>query len=494
MKKSFLLIFIIAFAMVYTSCSKEFLDEIPTEDVSESAATATTGNLFLVINGIHRSLYIRYGAQGTSGIGSLMIQNDVLGEDFVMTARANGWFVSASAWNDHTNANDSDNLFPYRTYYRIIRNANVVITGAEDAVGPENEKRAAMGQALFYRAWGHFQLVQLYGSRYKKGGGNSQLGVPIRLTPDNEPLARSTVEEVYAQVNTDLDDAMELLEGYNRPNKSHIDQSVAQGLKARVNLVQQNYEIAAEFANMARQGYELMSNEEYFSNFNTYTNREWMWGSHIVEDQTDYFGNFGAYISRNYSSSNIRGNPKSISSVLYGQISPTDIRASLFDPTGQHQNLPAGVELPSNFAKKPFTNQKFIAAGNGDSRMDVPYMRAAEMYLIEAEALSYFDENAAREVLFEFASNRDPEYTMSTNSGEELREEIYIQRRIELWGEGFRFYDLKRLNLPLDRTGANHDASVISDVFIVAAGDKRWEWLIPQDALNANPLLVQNPL
>ena len=84
-------------------------------------------------------------------------------------------------------------------------------------------------------------------------------------------------------------------------------------------------------------------------------------------------------------------------------------------------------------------------------------------------------------------------YTLSTNTGQALKEEIYVQRRIELWGEGFRFYDLKRLNLPLDRTGANHNANLISDVFTVAAGDPRWQWVIPQDALNANPLLVQNP-
>lgn len=486
--------FTVAFAMLYTSCSDDFLDEVPTEDVAEVSATATTGNLFLVINGIHRSLYIRYGAQGRTGISSMMILNEVLGEDFVHTARGLNWFISASAWNDHTSANNANDLFPYRTYFRIVRNANVVIAGAEDAEGPSEERDAALGQALVYRAWSHFQMVQLYGKRYEEGGNNTQLGIPIRLTPDNDPLPRATVEEVYTQINQDLDQAMLLLDGYTRPNKSHLDISVAQGLKARVNLVQKNYLIAADFANKARSGYTLMSNEEYFSGFNDYENREWMWGSHIVEDQSDTFGNFGAYVSRNFSSTSIRQNPPAIFSPLYDKISDTDIRKELWDPTGQHENLPAGVILPSNFARRPYTNQKFIAAGNGDSRMDTPYMRAAEMYLIEAEALSYSDEAAAKQVLFEYASNRDPQYTLSTNSGQDLKEEIYVQRRVELWGEGFRFYDLKRLNLPLDRTGGNHDANLVADVFFVPAGDNRWQWLIPQDAINANPLLEQNPL
>lgn len=494
MKKYILIIFAIAFAILPTSCSEDFLEEVPTEDVAESSATATTGNLFLIINGIHRSLYIRYGAQGRTGISSLMIMNEVLGEDVVHNARGLNWFISASGWNDHTSATNANDLFPFRTYYRIIKNANIIIEGAEGAEGPADERNAALGQALAYRAWAHFQMVQLYGERYEQGGNNSQPGVPLRLTPDNDPLPRASVEEVYAQVNEDLDLAINLLEGYTRPNNSHLDQSVAQGIKARVNLVQQNYGVAAEFANEARQGYDLMSHEEYFSSFNDYENREWMWGSHIVEDQSDTFGNFGAYFSRNFSSTSIRQNPPSMFAPLYDEIADTDIRKELWDPTGEHNNLPSGVGLPSNFSRYPYTNQKFIAAGNGDSRMDTPYMRAAEMYLIEAEALSYIDEDAARDVLYEFASNRDPEYTLSTNSGEDLREEVYVQRRVELWGEGFRFYDLKRLNLPLDRSGGNHNANLVSDVFFVPADDNRWQWLIPQDALNANPLLDQNPL
>lgn len=489
----FTLLFVVL-GLALSSCSEEFLEEVPTESVSDVTATSTTGNLFLVINGIHRSLYIRYGAQGRSGIGSLMIQNDVLGEDFVMTSRGNGWFVSAAGWLDHTNADDSDNLFPYRTYYRIIRNANVVINGAENAEGDAAERQAALGQATLYRAWAHFQMVQLYGIRYSAGAENTQPGIPIRLTADNDPLPRASVEEVYAQINTDLDAAIELLDGYVRPNKSHLDQSVALGLKARVALVQQNYQVAADYAAQARANYNLMSNDDYYANFNTYTNGEWMWGSYIQEDQTDYYGNFGAYVSRNYSSTNIRTNPKAINNLLYDQISETDIRAVLFDPTGQHDSLPPGYSIASNFSLFPYTNQKFLAAGTGDSRMDVPYMRAGEMYLIEAEALSYIDEGAARSVLFDFASNRDPEYTLSTNTGQALKEEIYIQRRIELWGEGFRFYDLKRLNQPLDRTGANHVQTVINNVYEVPAGDNRWQWLIPLDALNANPLLEQNPI
>jgi hypothetical protein len=68
-----------------------------------------------------------------------------------------------------------------------------------------------------------------------------------------------------------------------------------------------------------------------------------------------------------------------------------------------------------------------------------------------------------------------------------------LNRRLELWGEGFRFTDLKRHNLPLDRTGTNHTLSLCIETSI-PAGDVRWEWLIPRQEIDANKQMVQNPL
>jgi len=487
-----LILLILVFTSVFfNSCEKDFLEEVPTEDIASETATETTENLFLVVNGIHRSLYITYGSNRRGGVGAFMMQVEALGEDYVMTDRGNNRFINFYKWIDNRDASDSDNLFPYRVYYRIIRNANTIINGADQAVGPIEQRNAAVGQALIYRAWAHFQMVQLYAKRYVPGETNSQLGIPISLTVDQEPAERPTVEAVYAQVNKDLDDAIIALEGYTRPNKSHLDKSIAQGLKARIALVQGNYATAAQFAEIARVGYALMSRDDYFNNFSDFTSDEWMWGSHIQEDQTTFFSSYGSHISRNFSSNNIRRNPKAINSTLYDAIPDTDIRKLLFDPTGEHLNLPAGVTLPPGGVLKPYTSQKFIAEGTDDSRMDVPYMRVSEMYLIEAEAKARMGDASAANVLFNYAIVRDPSYMLSTNTGTALVDEILLQRRWELWGEGFRWYDLKRMDLPLNRNGANHIPSLAVELDI-PAGDDRWQWLIPQDAINANPLLKQN--
>ena len=95
--------------------------------------------------------------------------------------------------------------------------------------------------------------------------------------------------------------------------------------------------------------------------------------------------------------------------------------------------------------------------------------------------------------LFDLGVKRDPSYKLSIAIGSALIDEILFQRRIELWGEGFRFTDLKRLNLPLNRNGANHNTAV-AVIFDVPAGDNMWEFLIPRRELDANKAVVQNPL
>ena len=90
-------------------------------------------------------------------------------------------------------------------------------------------------------------------------------------------------------------------------------------------------------------------------------------------------------------------------------------------------------------------------------------------------------------------SKRDPSYKQSSSTGATLIDEILFNRRIELWGEGFRFLDLKRLNLPLNRNGANHNTAV-AVLFDVPAGDPRWEFLIPRRELDSNKAVTQNPL
>src|SRR5690606_6117379 len=153
--------------------------------------------------------------------------------------------------------------------------------------------------------------------------------------------------------------------------------------------------------------------------------------------------------------------------------------------------------------------------------------RLPEMHLIMAEGYARGGQEAdARNALYVVAHDRDPAYALSTKSGEQLTDEIMFQRRVELWVEGFRFLDLKRLNLDLDRgpaprrdfnqggaangwrSGANptnldplasnfnmYEEQAVGELSrYVPAGAKEWEWVIPHLEIEYNPLCEQNPM
>lgn len=480
-------------AFLLTSCSNDFLDVEPTDAVSEDLVASSAENLMAAINGMHRNMYRRQNdSQGQNGYGAQMISADVMGEDVILPTTGNGWFVSTLRWLHTDNESSSYVSYPWDFWYSMIRNANIIIANGAEAEGDPELINKALGEAHAYRAFGHFQLVQIFGKRYIAGETNDALGVVIRTDGnDNGAKPRATVQEVYDQVWADFLKAEELLEETSQDNNSHFSVNNVRGLMARVALVQQDYGKAASYAESAREAYSLMSRDEYKSGFNDYENGEWMWGIHVQEDQSDGFGNFMAYMSRNFSSTQIRTSPKVMNIKLYEAFPDSDVRKQLVDPTGLHEDL----DLPSNFSKFEYTSQKFLAQSTSLSIGDVPFMRAAEMYLIEAEAKYQMGQEAASKlVLAELVSARDSEFTAFTTSGDAYYEEILVQRRMELWGEGFRLFDLKRLGRRLDRNDTNTSRTVINSLYIVEPDDTRWQWAIPRQELNANEEIVQNPI
>lgn len=479
-------------AVTTVSCKDSFLEKVPTTRVAPETVFSNMDNAYATINGLHRSLYRQwYSVQAEGGQSGNMIYMEVLGEDYVMTAAGNGWFNNEYKWLQNHNANSNMVRFNYGFYYSLIGNANQIIASIDETPGSDADRNFIKAQALTYRAWSYFQMVQLYGKRYVKGGDNSSMGMSLILEPSTDVVPRHTVEETYRQINEDLDAAIALFaNATTRPNNSHLNLSVAKGVKARVALTQQEWTLAASMAREARQGYRLMNEEEYLSGFSNFNLPEVMWGFEHREDQPTYFYSFFAYVG-NFSSTNTRGNPKAINSTLYARISDTDVRKQLWDSTGA---LP-GFPIAANGARFPYMTRKFLLENPGNSNGDLALMRSSEMILIEAEALARQGgrDAEAADVIMELAKTRDPNYTRTTKTGADLIEHIMTQRRIELWGEGFRFYDLKRLNQPLDRNGANHNAT-LTVTYDVPAGDPKWQFLIPQGEIDrTQKVVLQNP-
>lgn len=496
MKLKILLITILTGSLL-VSCKEDFLNTAPTDATSTSSVFSDTKTAWAAVNGLHRHMFRQiYGSQPQGGQSGNMLFMDIYGEDLVFPNVANTWLLTEYRWIAHANPAAASNLYNYGFYYALIDNANMIIHNIDDATGSDADKAAIKAQALTYRGWSYFQLVQLFGKRYVAGSANSDLGVSLVLESSTTAVPRNTVGEVYQQIDQDLNDAISLFTtaGYTRPNKSHFNVNITKGIKARVALTKQDWPTAEQMAKEAKQGFALMTGEQYTQGFNSYENPEWMWSSRIIQPETNYFYSFFAYMSNNYNASVIRQTPKVMFSVLYNKMTDTDIRKTLYDETGTDVvNFPLPL---STFVRAPYLHKKFRVADLGSSIGDVPYMRAAEMYLIEAEAQARQNKNAdAAETLRQLVVTRDPAYVTSSNTGQDLVDEILIQRRIELWGEGFRFLDIKRTNSKLDRTGGNHNGTFTNNVMIVEPTDSRWQLQIPQQEINrSNGLVVQNPV
>ena len=483
--------------IIPASCSKDFLETRPTEQLAAGDVFNSLTGAWGAINGVHRSMYIQYNSvQAHGGMAGMFNYIDFMGTDLLFNTTSNGWYLNPYRWVEHRNERSNQVLY-WTNLYRLISNINQIINNIDDIEGSETEKKHIKGQALAYRAWAHFMLVQLYADRFVPGAANSHAGVPYMEVVTFEGQERLSVAETYAKINADITAAITNLEGYTRANKSHINKSVAQAIQAQIALVQGNWDLAATSANAAREGFSFMTTAQHQDGYNSISNPEFMWASYVQEDQTLYFYSFFAFMSNNFNASVIRQSPKSILKDLYDQITPTDVRKSFWYPTAVASAQPA---VPPNGVRFNYMSSKFKAVSTADSRGDNPWIRVAEMYLIEAEALARQEgkEDLAKDVLYLLANNRDPQYVRSSNSGQALIDEILIQRRIELWGEGRNFTDLKRLGLPLNRPEAEsggmggHVASIAIKL-TEPAGTNNWTWMIPRAEIDTNPNLEQNP-
>lgn len=538
--KKYILALTLAITVLGSSCQKDFLETESTSNVDQSVLFKDTKSAMMAINGIHRIMYDKGNYAPKMGYQYYMLYMDFLGEDLVYT-KNNAQFLTETNWTRHRQPTNQYPRHIYEFLYQIISNANMVIANIDNAAGPQEERDYIKGQALFYRSFAHFSAVQLYGERYDRNnaGNNNQLGIVLRLENSTDPKARSTVEETYTSVNEDMDEAIRLLSNvtFERSTKMHINQHVARAIKARILLTQGRWIEAAEMAKLVVQNSGAQLDNSLYDykqgRMSDASNSEVIWAK-IAQPalETATLFNFYSYISNTNISYN-RNTPRAIYNLLYEKISPTDIRKQLWvENVVGHQ----GLVFPPGGNRYKWMSQKFIVdhpdnTSNGYSgaivTADLAFVRLPEMYLIMAEAYARGNqEDLAKDALYTVAKDRDPAYERSTKSGEALIEEIMFQRRVELWGEGFRFLDLKRLNLPLDRgpkprAGFNQGGAVngwrsnsnptnldpLASNFnmyeeqpvgelsrYVPAGAKEWQWVIPDLEIQYNPLCEQNPL
>ena len=457
------------------------------------------------------------------GYASTMMMMDASGQDEPSQVSGYNWYNKPLRFVDRT-ANSETTYFIWNQCYKNIKVANDVLKSV-DLENLSDVAKSYVGQAYAMRAFEYFTLIQIYQFSYK--GHEDAAGVPIVTEKTAEAEAnnnpRAAVKDVYKQIMDDLNTAIDYLTD-SRSAKSEINRQVAYGLRARVNLVMQNWSDAAADAKKAAEGYTPLSKDAAAApGFNDVSASNWIWGN-IVDESNDIVQsgilNFPSMMC------SFTGNGYSptyacrmINSKLWKEIPSTDVRKGWWID----ENLNSPIVNPKyvvhqedededgNVVKylavynqtgdevaditEPYTNVKFGAYknqyGNELNACDIPLMRVEEMILIQAEATAMGGNvEEGKRILENFVRTyRDPSYTCNATTAEGVQDAVWFQRRVELWGEGFSFTDLLRLKKPLDRTGANYEVSVR---FNLPAESPIFLYLIPEDEENHNEALVGN--
>lgn len=437
------------------------------------------------------------------GYGSIMLNLDSRGIDMVGLDNGYNWFSNAMTFEDLFFTGRQTNIM-WRTLYNQIYTANSVI-GTINPTTEDNSLKYYLAQALALRAFDYFVLAQMYQHTYK--GHESAPCVPL-VTNENaneaaaNGCARSTVQQVYDQIMKDLNSAVSLLESTtkNRGNdKRYISKEVAYGLRARVNLTMQNWTAAAADAQKAIDGSGAPYSREEVGKpgFTDSNDRSWMWGIVIAETDrvvTSGIVNFPSHMgSLNYGYASV-GAWRLVNKKLFNEIPDTDIRKGWWlDANKQSKNLNAAqIAQAGKYGCPAYTQMKYgpykDVMGQSTNASHIPLMRIEEMYLILAEAQAMGGNPATgAATLQKFVKDyRDPSYVCAASSATAVQDEVWMQRRIELWGEGLSYFDIQRLNKGVDRRGAGFPAAY---VFNVQSGDNTLIYRIPESEEQANSLI-----
>jgi hypothetical protein len=421
----------ISFALIaiwsLTSCDNE-LETAPTDQASGEEVFKTAESAETVINGAWAKLNDDGPTYANLGYSTVLRASDAMGSDVAVLTNKYG-YASTYAFTEMINNTLSRPQFIWSTLYSTINNMNNVITRIDRTEGSQVKKDQVKGQAKALRAFCYLNLASFYQYSYLKD--KTALTAPIYTEPStisSVPKKRASLEEIYTLIKSDLTEADQLLTNYTRNNKDKIDKTVVNGLLARAYLSTGEWSKAVAAAKTARTGYPLMTSEKYKEGFNDISNGEWIWGHGQTQEQS---GASYAFHFLDVSSSGSYYYSFMADPFFKDLFDTNDIRSQLFQWDGLQ-----GREGLLRYSKFKFKTG-LIA--------DIVLMRASEMYLIEAEAeVRNGNVTNAVTALNQLKTSRNANTYTGSLAQSDVIKEILIERRKELFGEGFSLSDIIR--------------------------------------------------
>jgi hypothetical protein len=483
-------LFLMALVVAWLAGCENSLTEYPQQSLDQDLALSNTSGLSAAVTGLYDAIQSANIAGGNYNVVAEIMADNVVWK---------GSFTDYADFNNRQMTPLNGNTVGWWTdSYVAINMANVVL----DAVGKISDpalttaqKDIWRGDCYFVRGMVYFQLALAYGKPWNFTSDHSHLAVPVRTKPvasssDFENLPRATMAAVFAQVESDLQQAVTLLPATRTDRRA--TRYAALGYLMRMELEKRNYAAAASYAQQIMAGgFSLtaspygpfqtkFSTESVFEIAHTTTDNPGVnAGQHAFYAPTSLAGRGDIVISQSYVDAVNR---------IITPAQQTAITAASGTATDQRRTL-----LLNGLVANTSATVKFYRTTNDDNVLTLRY---ADVLLTRAEALAeqaaslaavpaevYTLVNTVRKraitVTGGTSSNTLIEYSAASFADKQaLIDAILLERRVELAFEGDRFYTLRRRGL---------------DMRGLAPSDNRVTFPIPQVEKDANPSMVQNP-
>lgn len=482
----------LASSVLMTGCIDEVIPtSMATEDQVTSSDMAAEAMLWAMPASMNQVGVVNRDWHYDWGYGSVMHIRDVMTGDMPVVSSGYDWY---SAWEENVNQSEANSYpqFIWNSYWNSVLTANKLLASFNEEAASDVQQ-GYMGAAYTYRAHFYLDMAQMFeylptdvtSGINKAGNDVTNLTVPIVTEKTTEQEARNnprvTREKMAEFILNDLDNAERLIGKLNISDNMlpHLD--VVQGLRARCYMWLGDYANAKKYAREAIKKTSIvpMTEEQCLSTSKGFNDiSRWMWGCQLVaEDASVKTGilNWVSWMSNETSFGYSAQQPYlMIDAGMYNRISDTDFRKKLWKaPEGSALDgaTPFLTSTEFGYFGDRLSEYASVKFRPGEGNPDVsstgavsayPLMRVEEMYFIEAEATAHLNDAEGRKLLQDFMINyRDEKYTTNL-SGEELIDEIVFQKRVEQWGEGLTFFDIKRLDMPVERayTGTNFSDAV----------------------------------
>jgi hypothetical protein len=445
-------------AVLVTGCHKDFLDKKPNTTLVVPTTLADFQSLL----------------DNTTVIGMTPVLGEMSADNFYLVysfwqsldvKEYNAYIWASDVYGGQGQVGDWD--LPYQQVFY----ANVILEGLPNVKTDSTNTiqwNTIKGAALFTRAYAFYNLAQVFAKPYDGASAGSDPGIPLRLTADvNAASTRSTVQQTYAQILSDLWQAVGLLPStipftnLNRPSRP-----AAQALLARLYLGMGNYDSAWVYANSCLQSYSALID---YNTLDTTLrvpvprlNAETFYQSTILNNSQALEGTFYPQCL--------------IDSGLYQSYAANDLRRNIF-----YRVTSFGPSL-----KGSYNGTNYLFSG----------LATDEMYLVRAECAARAGQTTAEindlDTLLTHRYRKGPFVPFSVASAAEAQDTVLVERRKELAFRGLRWADLRRLNKDATRA-ITLTRNLNGTIYSLPPNSNFYILPIPPDVLAFNTGMINNP-